>query len=162
MCDVYLPSLDKYNYHVHCVQILSKNLCGRLRDDTSYSDPGNMYTIRYYAEKMSTNFNLEVNTEHFRIGRNFLNKGYNIEIVDRELNSIWELYSHFLDDSRQDNSTTHAHTISMLEELKNNNQLKDRCTIWKSTDGGCKQYRYGGDLFLNRLFLLTLILPLIV
>ena len=33
--------------------------------------------------------------------------------------------------------------ISMLEELKKNYQLKDRCIIWESTDGCCKQYRFG-------------------
>ena len=30
MYDVYLPSLEKYIYHVHYVQILSKNHCGKL------------------------------------------------------------------------------------------------------------------------------------
>ena len=31
MYDVYLSSLEKYIYHVHYVQILSKNLCGKIR-----------------------------------------------------------------------------------------------------------------------------------
>ena len=50
-------------------------------------------------------------------------------------------------DSRQYASTTHAHMVSMLTELRKNKQLKQRCTIWESTDGYCKQYRCGTALF---------------
>ena len=34
------------------------------------------------------------------------------------MNGTCDFYSYFSDDSRQDDSTTHAHIISMLEELK--------------------------------------------
>ena len=37
--------------------------------------------------------------------------------------------------------------VSMLTELRKNKQLKQRCTIWESTDGCCKQYRCGAALF---------------
>ena len=59
--DIYLPSLEKYTYYVHYVHSLSKNLCGRLRDDACYSKPGNICTIRYCTERISVNFNLEIN-----------------------------------------------------------------------------------------------------
>ena len=36
MYDLYLPSLEKYIYHVHHVQILSKNLCWRLRHNVKF------------------------------------------------------------------------------------------------------------------------------
>ena len=60
MYDVYLPSLEKYFYHVHYVQILSKNLCGKLRHDACYSKPGKNSSIKDYAERRSANFNYEI------------------------------------------------------------------------------------------------------
>ena len=58
-----------------------------------------------------------------------------IDVVDQDLNGYMDFYSHFSDDSRRDASTTPAHIVCMLTELRNNNQLKQRCTIWESTDG---------------------------
>ena len=66
----------------------------------------------------------------------------------------------FSDDCQQDISTTHAQMISMITELRNNSQLKQKCTIWESTDECYKRYRCGA--FLNLLFLLILILSLII
>ena len=54
---------------------------------------------------------------------------YGIYMVDQDLNGYIEFHSHFSDDSRQDASTTHAQIVSILAELRNNNQLKQRCTI---------------------------------
>ena len=63
MYDVYLSSLYHNIYHVHYVQILSKNICGRLGHDACYSKPRNIYTIRNYAKRMSSNSNLEIQFE---------------------------------------------------------------------------------------------------
>ena len=52
-----------------------------------------------------------------------------IDAVDQDLNSNMEFHSNFSDDSRQDASTAHAHMVNMLNELRNNNQLKERYTI---------------------------------
>ena len=54
-----------------------------------------------------------------------------IEVVNQDLNGNMEFHSHLSDDSRQDVSTTHAHIVNILTELRNNNQLEERCTIWK-------------------------------
>ena len=70
-----------------------------------------------------------------------------IETVNQDLNGTMGFHSHFSDDSRQDVSTTHAHKVSMLTKLRNNNQTKQMCTIWESTNGCCKQYRCGTTLF---------------
>ena len=129
MYDVYLPLLEKYIYHVHYVQILSKDHCGKLRKNACYSKPGNILSIRYYAERMSANFNLEIQSEHFGNRRSISIKGCMIDIIDQDLNGYMEFHSHFSDDSRQDICTTHAHVVCMLTELRNNNQLKQRCTI---------------------------------
>ena len=70
-----------------------------------------------------------------------------IEVLDQYINGNMEFHSHFSNDSRQDISTTNAHMVNMLTELRNNNQLKKRCTIYESTDEYCKQYRCGTILF---------------
>ena len=118
MCDAYLPSLEKYIYHIHYVQILSKNHCGKLQERACYSKPGNILSIRDYAERMSANFNLEIQSEHFGNGRSLSIEGCMIYIVNQNMNGYMEFHSYFSDDSRQDASTTHAHMVSMLTELK--------------------------------------------
>ena len=44
------------------------------------------------------------------------------------------------DDNRQDASSTNAHMIKMLDNMRQNNQDVSGCTIWDSTDGCSKQY----------------------
>jgi len=150
MYDVYLPSLEKYIYHVHYihyVQILSKNICGKLRHGACYSQPWNIFSIRYYAGRMSANFNLEIQCENFGNRRSLSIEGWMIKVVDQDLKSNMEFYSHISDDSSQDVSTTHAHMVNMLTELRNSNQLKERRIIWESTDGCCKQHRCGAAFY---------------
>ena len=96
---------------------------------------------------MFANFNFEIQSEYFGNRRSLSIKGCMIDIVDQYFNGYMEFHSHFSDDSRQDASTTHAHMISILTEVRNNNQLKQRCTILESTDRYCKQYRCGAALF---------------
>ena len=128
MYDAYLPSLEKYIYRVHYVQILSKNHCGKLRQNACYSKPENVLSIKNYAERMSTNFNLAIKSEHFGNGRSLSIEGWvegcMIDIVYQDLNGYMEFHSNFSDDSRHNASTTHTHMVSMLTEHKNSNQLK--------------------------------------
>ena len=60
MYAIYLPSLEKCINYVHYIQILSKNHCGIFLQNTCFSKPGNIWSIRDYAERMSTNFNIEI------------------------------------------------------------------------------------------------------
>ena len=60
MYDVYLPMFKKYIYHIHYVHILSKNMCGILRNDCRYCKAGSIFTIRDYTERMSDNFNPDI------------------------------------------------------------------------------------------------------
>ena len=113
MYDVYLSLLEKHIYHTYYVHILSKNLCGRLR-----YEPEDICTIRYYAERMPANFNLEIQSEYFGNGRSLSIERSSFEIVDKKLNSSCGFHFRFSDDSRQDSSMTHARIISMLDELK--------------------------------------------
>ena len=86
MYDIYLLSLKKCIYYVHYVQILSKNHCGIFRQNTYYSKPGNIWSIRDYAERMSANFNIEIQSDYFGNGRSLSMDGYTIDIVDQDLN----------------------------------------------------------------------------
>ena len=122
--DVYLPSLEKYIYHVHYIQILSKNHCVKLRQNACYFKPENILSIRDYAKRMSVNFNIEIQSEHFGNGRSLSIERCMIDIVDQDLNDYMKFHSHFSDDSRQDDSTIHTHIFSILTKLRNNNQLK--------------------------------------
>ena len=121
MYDVYLPSLDKFIYHVWYVQILSNDYCGKLRQNTCYYKPENVLSIRDYAERIAAKFNFELQSEYFGNGSILFIEGCIIDIVDQYLNGYMEFHYHFSDDSRHDTSTIHALMISMLTELRNNN-----------------------------------------
>ena len=129
MYTFYLSSLEKYIYHVHYVQILSKTFCGKIRQNAYHSKPGNILSIRDYAERMPVDFNLEMQSEHLGNDRSLSIEECMIDIDDQDLNSYMEFHSHFSDNNRHDTSTTHAHMVSMLTELRNNNKLNQRCTI---------------------------------
>ena len=73
---------------------------------------------------MSANFIIKIRSENFGNGRSLSIKGCMIDIIDQALNDYMEFHSHLSDDSRQDVSTTHAHKVSMLTKLRNNNQMK--------------------------------------
>ena len=138
MYDLYLPSLEKYIYHVHYVQILSMNLCGKLRHNVCYSEPGNISSIRDYIERISAKSNLKIKSENFGNGKSISIEGCMIDVADQVLNGNVEFHSLFLDDNHQDVSTAHVYMTNILTEIRNNNQLKKRCTIWESTNGYCK------------------------
>ena len=70
---------------------------------------------------MSANFNLGIQSEYFGNGRSLSIEGCMINIVDQDMNGYMEFHSHFSDDIRQDSSTTHAHMVSMLTDLRKNN-----------------------------------------
>ena len=118
-----------------------------MRSERCLSIPGDILSVRDYAERLSAHFNLEVQSDHFGNGRSLSIEGNNLQYIDENHEEHSEFHSHLSDDSRQDASTTHAHMTSMLEELKKGNKLKPKCTIWESTDGCCKQYRCGASLY---------------
>ena len=78
---------------------------------------------------MPVDFNLEMQSEHLGNDRSLSIEECMIDIDDQDLNSYMEFHSYFSDDSRQDVSTTYERMVSMLTELRNNNQLKQRCAI---------------------------------
>ena len=147
MSDFYLLALEKFVYHIHNVKILSKNVCGSKRRTAFMCKPGNLLTIRDYAEQLSARFYLENQSDHFGNGRSLSTEGCSVEISMNNSISRLQFHSHFSDDNIQDTSTTNAHMMKMLDNLKHNSQKISGCTIWKSTDRCSKQYRCGSTLY---------------
>ena len=74
-------------------------------------------------KRLSMHFNLEIQSDHFGNGRSLPIEGCNIEFIDEDHNVESEFNSHLSDDSRQDESTTHAYIISMLNNLEKGKHL---------------------------------------
>ena len=101
-----------------------------MKNERCLSIPGDILSVRDYAERLSAHFNLEVQSDHFGNGRSLSIEGNNLQYIDDDHNEHSEFQSHLSVYSRQDASTTNAHIISMLNELKKCNKLKPKCTIW--------------------------------
>ena len=105
--------LEKYLYHIFYVRVLSKNICGEMRNERCLSIPGDILSVRNYVERLSVHFNLEIQSNHFGNGRSLSIEGCNIQYIYEDHEKYSEFYSHLSDDSRQITSTTHEHMISM-------------------------------------------------
>ena len=89
-----------------------------MRNERCLSIPGDILSVRDYAEHLSVHFNLEIQSDHFGNGRSLSIECCNIQYIDEDHEENSELHSHLLDDSRQDASITHAHMISMFNALQ--------------------------------------------
>ena len=90
----YLPTLEKCLYHIFYVQILSKKICGKIRSERGLSIPVDILSVRYYAERLSTHFNLEVQSDHFRNGRSLSIEGNDLQYIDEDREEHSEFHSH--------------------------------------------------------------------
>ena len=95
----YLTALEKYLYHTFYVQVLSKNICGKIRSKRCLSIPGDILSVRDYAENLSDYFNLEVQSDHFANGRSLSIEGNKLQYIDDDHDEYSEFYSHLSDDS---------------------------------------------------------------
>ena len=100
-----------------------------MRNERFLSIPGDILSVRDYAERLSAHFNLEIQSDHFGNGRSLSIEDCNIQYIDEDHEEHSEFNSHLSDDSRQDESTTHVHMISMLNKLQKYKKLKSKCTI---------------------------------
>jgi hypothetical protein len=160
----YIPKLKEYRYHLPHVKILSHNDCSRLRNDYFNTFPYYAKSRRDYAERLSGHFNLEIQSEHFGQGRNVSIEGSSIrtctieslqqyekgKINEENIERTLETHSHFLDDSRQDASTTQAHMDLLIKRLKEDGRIKESVTKFlEETDGCGKQYQCATGFFLT-------------
>ena len=136
--EYYLLALENYLYHLFYIYILSKHICRKMISEGCFSVSGDVLSVGYYAELLSTYFNLEIQSKHFENGRLLSIEGFDMEFVDVNHNPQSEFHSHLSDDSRKNTSITHAHVSSMLKELGKGDELNRNCIIWESIDSYCK------------------------
>ena len=98
----YLLVLENYLYHIFYVHVLSKNICRKMRNERCLSIPGDILSVRDYTERLSTHFNLEVQSDHFGNGRSLSIEGCNIQYIDIDHEEHSEFHFHLSNDSRQD------------------------------------------------------------
>ena len=77
----YLPTLDKYMYHIFYGHVLSKNICSKMRNERCLSILGDILSMRDYAERLSLYFNLEAQSDHFGNDRSLSIEGCNIQYI---------------------------------------------------------------------------------
>ena len=66
---------------------------------------GDILFVRDYAERLSTYFNLEIQSDHFGNGRSLSIECCNIQYIDEDHEEHSELHYHLLNDSRQNAPT---------------------------------------------------------
>ena len=77
----YLPALENYLYHILYVYVLLKNICGKMRNERCLSIPGDVLSVRDYAEHSFAHFNLKIQSDHFGNGRSLSIEGCNIQYI---------------------------------------------------------------------------------
>ena len=73
------------------MQVLSKNICGKMRSKRCLSIPGDILSVRDYVERLSTHFNFKVQSGHFGNGRSLSIEVNNLQYIDED----HEEYSEF-------------------------------------------------------------------
>jgi hypothetical protein len=161
MRDHYRPALEALATHLPHVQILSNNLCGRMRADYFKSMPYSVKTIRDYAEALKMEFNNEIQSEHFGNSRALSIEGSSVRMFNRsslaayeqniitvdELVRTMETHSHFSAGKRQDARTTFENMHVLVQYLFKEGIIKEGSTILDHTDGCSKQYRSATVLY---------------
>ena len=107
---------------------------------------GSVKMQRDYAKRLPATFNLEIQSEHFGNGQSLSIEESTVEThetVDNNVEKMWlQFYSHFLNNSRQDATTTNAHMTVLIDALIAKNAIHKQTTpMQDDTDGRGKQYR---------------------
>ena len=105
-----------------------------MRSNFFPSVTGDILSTRNYVDRLSTHFNLKIQSDHFGNGKSLSIEGCNIEFIDEDLNAQSKFYFHLSDDSQQDASTTHTYMVSMLNELGKGKHPNPKYTILESTN----------------------------
>jgi hypothetical protein len=166
--DHYLPTLERYAYHLPHVSILSKNHSAKMRQEMFQRLPWSVLTRRDYADRLTAKFNLEAQSDHFGNDRDLSIEGSAVEFhtvssleeyqqsLDfSKLEQRKEMHSHFSDNSKQDAPTTYEHMEVLVNHLQAENVFKEGSWMLDNTDGCSKQYRCGTALYLLALLAVT-------
>ena len=132
MKEHYLPILEKYALHINFVILLGKNEVGKTRRLSL--QPGDVETIRDYAERLSFEYNQEIMSTNFgnstsismegvcaRFFQKKIVESYTTQLLlnfDVNNDTIAHFHSHLSDSQIQNACSTHQHMIVLIEELK--------------------------------------------
>jgi len=164
MGEYYIPMLEKCAYHIPHVKILSRKECGAMRQEAHANIPYSFATGHDYTERLTPNYDFEIQGDHFSKDRSLSMEGYGVSIFDptrlgefdngtiseNELKSYIrkEYHSFFSDDSKQDAVTTYSNMEKLFLKLFEQSAIKKGSTNFDNTDGCAKQYRCGTALFM--------------
>jgi len=164
MTEYYIPMIKKCAYHIPHVKMLSGKECGKMRRDAQKNEPYSFWTGHDYTERLTPNFNFEIQGDHFNKDRSLSMEGYGVSvfpanklteyeegtITDEQLATAVrkEYHSFFSDDSKQDAVTTHNNMEKLFLSLLERRVTRKKATNWDNTDGCAKQYRCGTALFM--------------
>jgi hypothetical protein len=106
---------------------------------------GSVKMQRDYAKRLPATFNLEIQSEHFGNGQSLSIEESTVETHETVDNNVEKMrlqfYSHFLNNSRQDATTTNAHMTVLIDALIAKSAIHKQTAMWDDTDVCGKQYR---------------------
>ena len=68
------------------------NIVGKMSSECYFSIPGDILSIRDYAERLSSRFHLKIQSDHFGNGWSLSIEGCNIEFIDEDPNAQSEFF----------------------------------------------------------------------
>ena len=168
MNEYYSPMIEKCAYHRPHVRMLSRKECGAMRQVAHIETPYSFSTSHDYTERLTPNFDFEIQGDHFSKDRSLSMEGYGVSVfnigmlsesiedhveaavpLDQFQSSIeQEYHSFFSDDSKQDAVTTHSNMHKLFKTLIQRGVIKRGSVNWDDTDGCAKQYRCATALYM--------------
>ena len=154
--------MEKCAYHIPHVKMLSEKECGQMRREALMKMPFSFATGHDYTERLTPNFDFEIQGDHFNKDRSLSMEGYGLTAFDpsklldyangtitlKEVcSSLGKQYhSFFSDDLKQDAVTTHSNMEKLFKAAIGD--TKKGLTCLDNTDGCTKQYRRTTALFM--------------
>ena len=150
MTDYYLPMMEKCTFHIPHVKMLSGKECGAMRQAAHMKTPYSFATGHDFTERLTPNYDFEIQGDHFNKDRSLSMEGYGVSIFDRDklvdfdsgsitLEQLQksirkEYHSFFSDDSKQDAVTTHDNMEKLFKKLLERGVIRKGSINWDSTD----------------------------
>ena len=137
----YLKALVKYRKHRFQYIILSKNHTGK---DRKNIEPGEVWSQRDFAERLTLKFNKQAQFEHFLGGATVSLEGVAIEFFrNDDTEKTMEFHTYLSDGKQQDSAVVNNHMEKLIIFLMDEGILKEGGRLFCHTDGCASQYRCG-------------------
>ena len=126
----------KYRKHRFQFIILSKNHTGK---DRRNIEPGEVWSQRDFAERLTLKFNNEAQMEHFLGGATISIEGVAVEFF-RNQEKEMEFHAYFSDVKQQDSAVVNNHMERMIKFLIRTGVLNPGGLLFCNTDVCAAQY----------------------